>query len=71
MMKFNFFIIFLESEPSITPKVTLFQIEYYQQFFNIDTVEVVERIVNSFVPKRVSSSYLKNNLGKKKKKFIF
>ncbi|KAG5672163.1 hypothetical protein PVAND_002316 [Polypedilum vanderplanki] len=51
-----------ESEPS-TPKVSMFQIEFYQQFFNIDTAEVVERIVNSMYPKRATASYLKTNLG--------
>jgi protein YIPF1/2 len=45
------------------PKVTIFQIEYYQKFFNIDTSEVVERIYKSVVPRKVTSTYLKTHLG--------
>lgn len=44
------------------PKVSLFQIEFYQQFFNIDTMEVVDRIASSMIPKRASSTYLKTHL---------
>lgn len=46
-----------------TAKVSMFQIEYYQQFFNIDTVDVVNRIATSMIPKRASSTYLKTHLG--------
>ena len=52
----------LPESPSSSPKLSMFQIEYYQQFFNIDTNDVVERIVNSMIPKRASSSYLKTKL---------
>lgn len=51
-----------DESPSSSPKLSMFQIEYYQQFFNIDTNDVVERIVNSMIPKRASSSYLKTKL---------
>lgn len=42
--------------------MTLFQIEYYQQFFNIDTMEVVDRVASSIIPKRAPASYLKTHL---------
>lgn len=50
-------------EGSQPPKVSLFQIEYYQHFFNVDTSEVVERIYKSVVPRKVSSTYLRTHLG--------
>lgn len=52
----------LEPKPAATAKVTLFQIEYYQQFFNIDTMEVVDRVASSIIPKRAPASYLKTHL---------
>jgi len=54
-----------EKSPSTPPlaRVSMFQIEYYQQFFNIDTMEVVDRIAYSVIPKRASSTYLKTHLG--------
>lgn len=56
----NFF--FHSESPSTSPKVSMFQIEYYQQFFNIDTNDVVERIANSMIPNRATSTYLKSKL---------
>lgn len=53
---------FLEETPQGS-KVSIFQIEYYQQFFNIDTIEVVNRIATSMIYKRAHSNYLRNNLG--------
>lgn len=53
---------FDDESPSTTPKVSMFQIEYYQQFFNIDTNDVVDRIFNSMIPNRASASYLKTKL---------
>lgn len=44
-------------------KVSMFQIEFYQQFFNVDTSEVVERIYKSVVPRKVTNNYLKTHLG--------
>lgn len=41
----------------------MFQIEFYQRFFNVDTSEVVERIYKSVVPRKVTSNYLKTHLG--------
>jgi len=52
-----------EASPAAKPKVSMFQIEYYQQFFNIDTMEVVDRIASSMIPKRAPSTYLKTHLG--------
>lgn len=46
-----------------TGKVSFLTIEYYQQFFNVDTMVVVERIVNSMIPKRAPADYLKSYIG--------
>ncbi|CAO1434472.1 unnamed protein product [Diamesa hyperborea] len=51
-----------DATPAST-KVSLFSIEYYQQFFNIDTMEVVDRIATSMIPKRAAPTYLKTHLG--------
>ncbi|CRL03902.1 CLUMA_CG017024, isoform A [Clunio marinus] len=53
----------LEATPTTSAKISMFQIEYYQQFFNIDTMEVVDRIATSIIPKRAPSTYLKTHLG--------
>lgn len=42
---------------------SLFTIEYYQQFFNVDTVMVVDRIFTSMIPKRAPGNYLKSHIG--------
>ncbi|KAJ6650054.1 Protein YIPF1 [Pseudolycoriella hygida] len=42
---------------------SFFSIEYYQQFFNVDTSTVVERIVSSIVPRKAPPSYLKQHIG--------
>ncbi|XP_033171287.1 protein YIPF1 [Drosophila mauritiana] len=44
-------------------KLSLFTIEYYQQFFNVDTYMVLERIANSMIPKRAAGNYLRMNIG--------
>lgn len=41
----------------------MFQIEFYQQFFNIDTMEVVDRVASSMIPNRAPTQYLKTHLG--------
>lgn len=43
---------------------SFFSIEYYQQFFNVDTHLVMERIISSMVPRRAPSTYLKQNIGR-------
>ncbi|XP_054730707.1 protein YIPF1 [Anastrepha obliqua] len=44
-------------------KVSFLTLEYYQQFFNVDTFVVLERIANSIIPKRASGNYLRSNIG--------
>lgn len=46
--------------------VSFLTLEYYQQFFNVDTFMVLERIINSMVPKRstaTTGNYLRTNIG--------
>lgn len=43
---------------------SFFTIEYYQQFFDVDTPIVLERILNAIVPRRASGSYLRQNIAK-------
>jgi protein YIPF1/2 len=52
-----------EATPGSSAKVSMFQIEFYQQFFDIDTMEVVNRIASSVIPKRAPASYMKTHLG--------
>ncbi|XP_037031080.1 protein YIPF1 [Bradysia coprophila] len=42
---------------------SFFSIEYYQQFFNVDTSMVIERIVSSVIPRKAPPSYLKQHIG--------
>lgn len=42
---------------------SFFSIEYYQQFFNVDTSMVIERIVSSIIPRKAPPSYLKQHIG--------
>ncbi|KAH8313996.1 hypothetical protein KR067_012356 [Drosophila pandora] len=44
-------------------KLSFLTIEYYQQFFNVDTYMVLERIANSMIPKRAAGNYLRMNIG--------
>ncbi|XP_064555420.1 protein YIPF1 isoform X2 [Drosophila montana] len=44
-------------------RLSFLTMEYYQQFFNVDTYMVLERIVNSMVPKRAAANYLRMNIG--------
>ncbi|XP_037815304.1 protein YIPF1 [Lucilia sericata] len=46
-----------------TNKVSFLTLEYYQQFFNVDTLMVLERIANSMIPKRAPGNYLKSIIG--------
>ncbi|TMW53020.1 hypothetical protein DOY81_001883 [Sarcophaga bullata] len=46
-----------------TNKVSFLTMEYYQQFFNVDTIMVLERIANSMIPKRAPQNYLKSVIG--------
>ncbi|XP_017052279.1 protein YIPF1 [Drosophila ficusphila] len=44
-------------------RLSFLTIEYYQQFFNVDTYMVLERIANSMIPKRAAGNYLRMNIG--------
>lgn len=39
------------------------QFEFYQQFFDVDTLVVLDRIASSIVPKRAATNYLKSVIG--------
>ncbi|XP_055605567.1 protein YIPF1 [Uranotaenia lowii] len=55
---------FSPNEEAPTPKSASFlTFEYYQKFFNVDTMTVVDRIATSIIPKRAPSDYLKLNIG--------
>lgn len=51
------------ADASASNKVSFLTLEYYQQFFNVDTFVVLERIANSMIPKRASGNYLRSNIG--------
>lgn len=42
---------------------SIWSIEYYQQFFNVDTMMVVDRIATSMIPKRAPGNYLRSHIG--------
>lgn len=42
---------------------SMFTIEFYQQFFNVDTAMVLDRIASSMIPKRAPVNYLKEQIG--------
>lgn len=42
---------------------SIFSIEYYQKFFNVDTEIVKERFLSAIVPRRAPVNYLKHNIG--------
>ncbi|XP_059610690.1 protein YIPF1 [Phlebotomus argentipes] len=42
---------------------SFWSIEYYQQFFNVDTFMVMDRIASAIIPKRAPSTYLKSQIG--------
>ncbi|XP_049290468.1 protein YIPF1 [Anopheles funestus] len=41
---------------------SIFSFEYYQRFFDVDTMIVVDRIATSMIPKRAPINYLKLNI---------
>lgn len=54
----------LPEPATATPSKTSFlTIEYYQKFFDVDTLVVIERIANSMIPKRAPGNYLKSYIG--------
>lgn len=46
-----------------SPSHSFFTIEYYQQFFNVDTAIVLDRIASSMIPKRAPVNYVKQHIG--------
>lgn len=42
---------------------SVFTIEYYQKFFNVDTYMVLDRIATSMIPQRAPGNYLKVEIG--------
>lgn len=44
------------------PNHSVFSIEYYQKFFNVDAQVVWDRIVSAIVPRRAPINYLKNQI---------
>lgn len=42
---------------------SIFSIEFYQKFFNVDTNIVSERITSAVIPRRAPVNYLKQNIG--------
>lgn len=42
---------------------SIFSIEYYQRFFNVDAAIVWDRILSAIVPRRASINYLKHEIG--------
>lgn len=52
-----------ENETGKTTNHSFFTIEYYQQFFDVDTYMVLDRIASSMIPKRAASNYLRTTIG--------
>lgn len=42
---------------------SIFSIEYYKQFFNVDSTIVSERILSAIIPRRAPVNYLKQDIG--------
>lgn len=42
---------------------SIFSIEFYQRFFNVDTNIVSDRIQSAIIPRRAPVNYLKQNIG--------
>ncbi|KAL5286539.1 YIPF1 family protein [Megaselia abdita] len=51
-----------EASETKVNKTSFLTMEYYQQFFNVDTMMVLERISNSMIPKRAPSNYLRSHI---------
>lgn len=67
---YNYSLIFVAAAPGDeeaakpTTSFSFFTIEYYQQFFDVDTKIVLDRIVSSMIPRRAPVTYLKQNIGR-------
>lgn len=42
---------------------SVFSLEYYQKFFNVDASIVYERIMSAIVPRRAPIHYMKQDIG--------
>ncbi|XP_055843463.1 protein YIPF1 isoform X1 [Episyrphus balteatus] len=51
------------NDDSSARTVSFLTIEYYQQFFNVDTYMVLDRIASAMIPKRAPGNYLKSHIG--------
>lgn len=52
-----------DENPTGIKNYSFWSIEYYQQFFNVDTFMVMDRIASAIIPKRAPSTYLKSQIG--------
>lgn len=53
----------VENGDSLPKMHSIFSIEFYQQYFNVDTNTVSERISSAIIPRRAPVNYLKQNIG--------
>lgn len=53
----------IESGESPQQMHSIFSIEFYQKYFNVDTDIVSERITSAIIPRRAPVNYLKQNIG--------
>lgn len=53
----------VDNSDSPQPIHSIFSIEFYQKFFNVDTNIVSERITSAIIPRRAPVNYLKQNIG--------
>ena len=45
------------------PNHSIFSIEFYQKFFDVDAAIVYERIISAIVPRRAPVHYMKQDIG--------
>lgn len=53
----------MAAEGAIPSQHSIFSIEFYKQFFNVDASIVRERIVSAMIPRRAPINYLKQEIG--------
>lgn len=53
----------MSAEGAIPSQHSIFSIEFYKQFFNVDASIVRERIVSAMIPRRAPINYLKQEIG--------
>lgn len=51
------------NEDNPSESVSFLSMKYYQQFFNVDTTMVLDRIAFAMIPKRAPNNYLKQHIG--------